>query len=340
MIRVGVVGLGHWGPNLVRNFGTIPDVAVTACCDSNPERVKRVCDRFVQAKPALEAREMLCTENIDAVAIATPSKTHYSIAKLALEKGLHVFVEKPLATSLGECEDLIQLAKNKDLVLMVGHIFLYNAAVIKLKELVDSGELGDLCYLSSARLNLGPIRQDVNALWDLSVHDISIMLHLMDCLPISVNCQGLAYVNKNVHDVCVLTLEFESGTVGFVHCSWLDPKKVRYMAVVGKERMATYDDLKPTEKIIIYDKKVEKPLDYETFGEFQFSHQYGDMYTPRLQQVEPLKAECEHFIDCIKRGAKPKTDGQNGLEVVRVLELADMSLQNHGGKVYLNGRNS
>ncbi|MCB9504482.1 MAG: Gfo/Idh/MocA family oxidoreductase, partial [Deferribacteres bacterium] len=202
--------------------------------------------------------------------------------------------------------------------------------------LVTSGELGDICYINSQRLNLGPIRQDVNALWDLAPHDISIMLDLIGSSPVSVNCQGLAYLNEKVHDVCTLTMHFEPKKMAVINVSWLDPSKTRLMTVVGENKMATFNDMEPLEKIRIYNKRVKTEPYTDSFDEFQFSCQYGDTLSPWLNQVEPLKAECQHFLDCVQTGKKPITDGQNGLEVVKILEAADISLRNHGKMVQLN----
>lgn len=334
MVRIGIIGLGYWGPNLVRNFDNLSNSKVTVCCDLNDERLNHVYANFPHINRTNKYEELLNHNTVDAVVISTPTKTHYSLARQALECGFHTFVEKPLATTTKECEELIRLAKKQGVILFVGHIFLYTAAVNKIKELIGSGDLGNICYISSTRLNLGPVRQDVNALWDLASHDTSIILFLIGSTPDSVNCQGLAYLNKEIHDVCTLTMNYEDRCMAIVHTSWLDPNKVRQMTVVGDKKMAVYDDLAP-EKIKIYDKRIEAPLYSTTFGEFQFSYRYGDTYSPRLTEVEPLKTECQHFIECIEQGKTPITDGQNGLEVVSVLEAADYSLHNGGGKVLL-----
>jgi predicted dehydrogenase len=250
-----------------------------------------------------------------------------------LDAGLHVFVEKPLATSVDQCEDLIELAHARNRVLFVGHVFLYSAPVAKLKEMVTGGEFGELYYISSSRRNLGPVRSDVSALWDLAPHDLSIMLDLMEARPISVSCSGLAYLNPTIHDVCTLCVRFSDNRIGIVHVSWLDPHKKREMTVVGSQKMAVYNDLEPHEKIKIYDRSVAGPTYCESFGEFQFSYRYGSTYSPHLDEVEPLKAECRSFVDCICNGVPPKTDGRNGLEVVRVLEAAESSLHDRFGEV-------
>lgn len=335
-LSIAVVGCGYWGPNLIRNYRSLPECRVKLVCDVDHERLAYIKRLYPEAETTTDFKDLINDREVDAIAIATPVHSHFEFARKSLQAGKHTFIEKPMASSVAQCQELIELAEKRKLTLMVGHTFIYTAAVTKLKELVDSGDLGELCYISSSRLNLGPVRQDVNALWDLASHDISIILHLVGRAPVSVNCQGLAYLNKNIHDVCTLTLHFGGRPLGIVQSSWLDPNKVRQMTVVGDKKMAVYDDIEPLEKIKIYDKGIETPEYYDTFGEFHFSYRYGDTYTPWLKQVEPLKAECKHFIDCIKQGKKPKTDGRNGLEVVRVLEATDSSLHNSGGIVHLN----
>ncbi|MHC4179026.1 MAG: Gfo/Idh/MocA family protein [Planctomycetota bacterium] len=332
MIRVGIIGVGYWGPNLVRSFDSLRDCQVAAVCDRDVNRLKQICETFPAARLTTDATELL-NHDLDAVVIATPTNTHYSLAKEALERGLHTFAEKPLATNSGQCQELIRLADRRGAVLFVGHVFLYSAPVAKLKELVSNGELGELCYISSSRLNLGPVRQDVNALWDLAPHDVSIILDLMGAMPQSVSCSGLAYLNDSVHDVCSLTLHFEDKKMGIVHVSWLDPRKRRVMTIVGSKRMAVYDDIEPLEKIKIYDRGIDAPTYTDSFGEFQYSYRYGDTYSPRLVEKEPLKIECRSFIDCIVKGVRPKTDGQNGLQVVRVIHAADRSLRDSGARI-------
>ncbi|MGD9854409.1 MAG: Gfo/Idh/MocA family protein, partial [Planctomycetaceae bacterium] len=243
MIRIGVIGLGYWGPNLVRCFSELSDCKVTLVCDRDVERLVRLTDRFPGIRPTESVDDVLAGDMVDAVVVATPTRTHYEIAARALDSGLHTFVEKPLATSGAECRDLIQRAAANGVRLFVGHVFLHSAPVHKLRELIDNDELGEVCYVSSTRLNLGPVRQDVNALWDLAPHDISIILHLLGEQPTAVSCTGLAHLNRRVHDVCNLTLHFRDDKLGIVHVSWLDPHKKREMTVVGTKKMAVYDDL-------------------------------------------------------------------------------------------------
>ena len=336
MLRIGIIGLGYWGPNFVRVLSSLPNCELTAMCDLNTARLSEYCDRFPAVVGTTDTSTILSRDLVDAVVIATPTKTHYSLARQALEQGIHTFVEKPLATSSIECGELITLADANDVRLFVGHVYLYSAPVAKLKEMVANDELGDVYYMSSSRLNLGPVRHDVNALWDLAPHDVSIILDLMEAGPISVSCSGLAYLNEPVHDVCTLSMHFENNRMGIIHVSWLDPHKKREMTIVGSKKMAIYNDIEPLEKVKVYDRGIGGPSYSDSYGEFQFSYRYGDMFCPRLDESEPLKAECRAFVDCILQGSRPKTDGQNGLDVVKVIEAADLSLQNGNGTVELS----
>lgn len=338
-LRIGVIGLGYWGPNLVRVLSGLTNCTVTALCDLNPQRLQEFCDKFPTAFGTHDVSKVLTRDAVDAVVIATPTKTHYKLASQALSQGIHTFVEKPLATSTDECETLIELAEAQQVTLFVGHIFLHSAPVAKLKEMVANEDFGDIYYMSSTRLNLGPVRHDVSALWDLAPHDISIMLDLMGS-PVSVNCSGLAYLNEEIHDVCTLNMHFNNNRMGIVHVSWLDPHKKREMTIVGSKKMAIYNDLEPLEKIKIYDngvqyEKCSHSAD-ETYADFQVSYRYGDMHSPRINEFEPLKAELMNFIECIVDGRTPKTDGRNGLNVVRVIEAADVSLRENLGDVELS----
>jgi predicted dehydrogenase len=335
MLRIGVIGLGYWGPNLVRCFQEYPDCQVAYVCDRDADRLSKLSGRFPDVIGTHDPSEVLRRDRVDAVVIATPTKTHCQLASQALSQGLHTFVEKPLATSSQECAELIELAESNRCVLFVGHVFLYSAAVTKLKEIIAGGELGEICYINSSRLNLGPVRRDVNALWDLAPHDISIILELMGCSPTSVTCSGLAYLNEKIHDVCNLTMQFPNNRMGMAHVSWLDPHKRRVMTIVGNKKMAVYNDIEPLEKIRIYDNGVETQPFSSSFGEFLYSYRYGDIHSPRIKEVEPLKAEARGFVDSILAGTRPKTDGWNGLRVVEVIEAADQSLRDGGGQVRL-----
>lgn len=336
MIRVGIIGLGYWGPNLVRCFSDLENCKVTAVCDQNQDQLLRIKNRFPHVYPGESIDELLDRDLVDAVVIATPTATHFDLAMKALGHDLHVFVEKPLAKTSAQCRKLVETASERNRVLFVGHVFLHSSPVQTLKNLVDSNELGHINYISSRRLNLGPVRKDVSALYDLAPHDISMMLHLLGQKPYSVSCSGFDHLNPGIHDVCNLTMMFDGNRMGMVHVSWLDPRKERVLTVVGDKRMAVYDDLEQ-EKIKIFDKGIDKPMSTSgDFADFQLSYRYGGSYSPYIKEQEPLKAECSEFIRCIADGDVPLTDGINGLHVVEVLEAADISLRSGGQPVELS----
>ncbi|MDP1562708.1 MAG: Gfo/Idh/MocA family oxidoreductase [Pirellulaceae bacterium] len=329
MIRVGIVGFGYWGPNIVRCFSELQGSKLTAVCDKSLDRLIQIKDRYPAVQAFEDFDQMLASGLIDAVVIATPTASHFAMAKKALERGLHVMVEKPLAETTDQCREMILLAEANGCTLFVGHVFLHSSPVIKLREMVVAGELGQINYISSRRLNLGPVRKDVNALFDLATHDISMMLYLLGARPIRVSCSGIDLLQPGNHDVCNLTMHFPENRMGMIHVSWIDPRKERVLTVVGDRKMAVYDDLEQ-EKIKIYDKGVVTPPTSGDFADFQISYRYGGSYSPFINEREPLKAECADFIRCIANGESPLTDGENGLAVVEVLEAANQSLRQHG----------
>jgi predicted dehydrogenase len=272
---------------------------------------------------------------LDAVVIATPVRFHYKMAKASLLAGKHTFIEKPMAASSAECEELNAIAEEKGLVLMVGHTFLYSPAVRKIKEIVDWGDIGEIRYISSRRLNLGLFQKDINVAWDLAPHDISIILYILGESPTSVNCRGDAHITPGIEDVTNMCLSFRRNRSAMIQSSWLDPRKVREMTIVGSKRMIVYDDIAPLEKLKIFDARVEVPPHYDTFGEFQYSYHYGDVYIPYIKQEEPLKVECHHFLECIQQGKTPLTHGRHGEELVKILEAASTSLKRNGAPVEL-----
>jgi predicted dehydrogenase len=282
-------------------------------------------------------KALLDKSDLDAVAIATPVKTHYPLAKEFLTHGKHVFVEKPLTHSYDTALELVKLAEEKQRVVMVGHTFEYTAAVNKIKDIVESGQLGRILYVSCIRVNLGLFQPDINVVWDLAPHDISIIIYVLGETPISVNSQGKAHFKPGIEDVATTTLNFKNGMIAFIHNSWLDPNKIRRTTIVGTRRMLVYDDIEPQEKIKIFDKGVEVPPYYDTFAEFQFSYRYGDIHSPRIEDYEPLKKECEHFLTCIERKITPLSDGYSGLRVVSILEAANRSLKLAGRSVTIQG---
>ncbi len=334
-VRVGVVGCGYWGPNLIRNLRSLPDCEMRMMCDVQPGRLAHLKTVYPEVQDTVDFPAMLAEGGLDAVAIATPVGRHYEMAKASLLAGKHTFIEKPMARSSAECEELIELARSRGLVLMVGHTFLYSAPVRRIKEIIDAGDIGPVRYLNCRRLNLGLFQKDINVTWDLAPHDISIILHLMGEPPLAVNCQGIANVTPGVEDVTSLCLSFPRGRFAIVQSSWLDPRKVREITIVGARRMIVYDDLQTQEKLKIFDMRVECPPHYDTFAEFHYAYHYGDIYTPFIKQEEPLKVMCQHFLDCIRKGQAPLSDGRQGLQLVRILEAASQSLREQGAAVSL-----
>ncbi len=335
-VNVAVVGTGYWGPNLVRNFAGLHQANLQTVCDMRTDSLNPIGKQYPAVHLVTDYKQVLQDSTIEAVILATPVETHYELAKAALQAGKHVMVEKPLATTTAHCLELIELAEKQNKILMVGHVFLYNAAVKKLKSYIDRGELGQIYYIYSSRLNLGRIRRDVNALWNFAPHDISIALHLLEAMPAQVNARGFSYIQEGIEDVVFVTLNFPSGAGVNIHISWLDPRKVRLMTVVGSKKMVIYDDVSSDAKIQVYDKGVttasaQQTLgDFSSFGEFQLLLRAGDVLIPKIDFTEPLKAECQHFVDCIIEGKRPITDGREGLRVVQVLEAAQRSLRNEG----------
>jgi predicted dehydrogenase len=322
--RVGVAGLGYWGPNLARNFAAIAGCELAYCCDADPVVRERVATMFPSARMVAELNELLADPELDAVALATPVRTHAELAVRVLEAGKHCFVEKPLALCVADAERAVAAADAAGRVLMVGHLLEYHPGVRKLKELTDSGELGDqIYYIYGNRLNLGKLRADENALWSLGAHDVSVVLHLAGEEPTEVVAHGEAYVREGVEDVVFCFLRFPSGLVAHLHLSWLDPHKERRFTVVGSRRMATFDDMELERKLTIYDKGFDE--DARSYGEY--ITRSGDIFSPRIANVEPLRAECEHFVECVRTGQAPRSDGASGLRVVRVLEALQESLE-------------
>jgi predicted dehydrogenase len=322
-INVGVVGLGYWGPNLARNLATIPGCELTWLCDPSAEARERLGPSFPGACASGELGELLEDPELDALALATPVTTHAELAVRVLGAGKHCLVEKPLATHGADAERAIAAAARAGKILMVGHLLEYHPAVTQLKALIDRDEFGTLYYLYGNRLNLGKLRADENALWSLGAHDVSVVLYLIDEEPEECLAQGASYVRDGVEDVVFCYLRFPSGIVAHLHLSWLDPHKERRLTVVGARRMATFDDMLVEGKLAIYDKGFDE--DTRSWGEY--IARSGDMFAPRVPNAEPLRLECEHFLDCIRAGSTPRSDGASGLRVVRVLEQLQRSLE-------------
>ena len=335
-LRVGVVGCGYWGPNLIRNFNNLESCQLKAICDTSEHRLSHMKRLYPEVEIEKDYDHLLKSGSVDAVAIATPVRFHYKMAKASLLAGKHTFIEKPMAASSAQCQELIDIAHSKKVTLMVGHTFLYSEVVRKIKKIADSGDIGDLRYISARRLNLGLFQKDINVTWDLAPHDIAIILYIMQEEPVSVNCRGEAHVTRGIEDVTMLCLNFKDHRSALIQSSWLDPRKIREMTIVGSKRMIVYDDVATLEKIKVFDARVERPPHYDTFAEFHYSYHYGDMYAPYVKQEEPLRVQCQHFVDCIKDGKTPITSGLKGMQVVKILEAASESLKQSGAEVRLD----
>jgi len=321
-VEIGVVGLGYWGPNLARNFAAIPGCRVRWLCDGSAQVLQRASQALPGAATAESIDALLADPELDAVALATPVPTHAELAVRVARAGKHCFVEKPLATSAADAERAVAAAAEAGTVLMVGHLLEYHPAVRRLKELLDADELGSLYYVYGNRLNLGKLRADENALWSLGAHDVSVVLHLVGEEPVECVAHGRSFVRDGVEDVVFCYLRFPSGVVAHLHLSWLDPHKERRLTVVGARRMATFDDMQLEGKLTVYDKGFDE--DVRSWGEY--IARSGEIFSPHIPNVEPLRVECEHFVECIRSGATPRSDGASGLRVVRVLERLQHSL--------------
>jgi predicted dehydrogenase len=319
--RVGQIGLGYWGRNLVRNFDELADLAWL--CDASEELRKQFAPRHPQARVTADFDELLRDDELDAVVIATPVPTHYELSKQALEAGKHVFVEKPPAMTGAEMEELLRLARERSLVLMPGHLLLYHPGVLKLKELLDAGTLGELLCVYSNRQNLGIIRRDENALWSLGVHDLSVILHLVGEEPDFVAANGNAFLNPGVEDVVFCYLRFPSGKIAHMHLSWLDPHKMRKLTVVGREKMAVFDDMELERKVTVYEKAPWEPA--SSYGEWRT--RTGDIFSPKIPNDEPLRLECEHFLRLVAEGPGDHAEAEAGLRVVRALDRLTEALR-------------
>jgi predicted dehydrogenase len=321
-VKIGVVGLGYWGPNLARNFAAIHGCELAWLCDPSPEAVERLAQSFPQARATQALEDLLRDPELDAVALATPVPTHAELAIAVANADKHCFVEKPLATTALEAQRVVEAAARANRTLMVGHLLEYHPAVTRLHEMLGAGEVGELYYVYSNRLNLGQLRADENALWSLGAHDVSVVLALIGEEPLECLAHGRSYVRAGVEDVVFCYLRFPSGAVAHMHLSWLDPHKERRLTIVGSKRMATFDDMRLEGKLTLYDKGFDQEA--RSWGEYIMRS--GDIFSPRVPNVEPLRVECEHFIECVRTGNTPRSDGLSGARVVRVLEQLQRSL--------------
>jgi len=329
---VGLVGVGGWGKNLARNYSQMPGARLKYLCDLDEDKLSHSQQQFQAEKTTTDFSDLVADPEVEAVIIATTGPTHYKLCKMALEAGKDVYVEKPFVLSVAEGQELLDMADKAKRVLMVGHLLEYHPVVEKLKELIDSGELGTVRYIYSQRLNLGTVRADENALWNFAPHDISVILYLLGVDPSDVSARGQSYLRQGVEDVVFLALNFGDKAMGHVHVSWLDPHKTRRITIVGSKRMAVFDDLEPNEKLKIYDKGAEVSMDYDSFAEY-VGLRFGDIVLPYIRVGEPLRIECEHFLRCVRNRETPRSDGRDGLRVISVLEAADRSLEQNGAPV-------
>jgi predicted dehydrogenase len=334
MIHIGVIGYGYWGPNIVRNFNSIEGAAVVSICDTRPDRLKHAKKAYPNIKLTSEVSELIASPEIDAVAVVTPVFTHFDLAKKALQNGKHVFVEKPFTSSVTQAEELITLADHKNLKIMVDHTFLFTGAVKKIKQVIDDGTLGNLYYFDSMRVNLGLFQHDVNVIWDLAPHDLSVMDYLIKEKPTALVATGEAHFNHGLEDVAYLTIYFSNNLIAHFNVNWLSPVKVRTTLIGGQKKMLVWNDLDPDEKIKIYDKGIEV-ANGENVYDLLVSYRSGDMWAPKVEQIEALKLEAQHFVDCISNNKTPINDGLAGLRVVKILETANQSVKKKGELIYL-----
>lgn len=330
MIRVGVIGYGYWGPNIVRNFMEAPGTTVGAVSELRSERLDQARGRYPSMKTTTDPRALFADPEIDAISIVTPVATHFELALQALQADKHVLVEKPLAATSEQAIQLIEEAQGRNRVLMVDHTFVYTGAVRKIREIVASNTLGDVYYYDSVRVNLGLFQRDVNVIWDLAVHDLSIMDYVLPVKPVAVSATGISHIPGKPENVAYMTLFFENRQIAHLHVNWLAPVKVRRTLIGGSEKMIVYDDLEPSEKVKVYDRGVTLFPESEAAYELLVSYRSGDMWAPRLDATEGLRTEVLHFIDCVENNKRPETDGQAGLRIVRILEAAEKSLRARG----------
>ncbi|MDB5021407.1 MAG: oxidoreductase [Pedobacter sp.] len=335
MVKVGIIGFGYWGTNLVRNFNLASNCRVIAVADPRAERLIQLGRLYSHIKGYKESEELICSKDIDAVIIATPVSTHFELAKRALLQGKHVLLEKPMTSSVMEAEFLIDLAKQKGLLLMVDHTFLYTGAVAKMKQLKDLGDLGNIKYLDSTRINLGLFQPDINVLWDLAPHDISILNYIIDEKPHSVNATGITHTSNDIENIAYLTINYNSGFIAHFSCSWTSPVKLRTMLIGGDQKMILYNDLEPTEKVKVYDSGYNHSKDQDK-KKILVDYRTGDIHVPKLNTNEALLEMANDFVSCILEGKEPKSSSKIGLEVVKILEASDKSIKHSGREVILD----
>ena len=329
MTQIALVGIGGWGKNLARNYHQIPECSLKYICDLDHNKLEQLRVQLPGSIPTTCFDDLLADSAVQAIVIATTASTHYALCKAALQAGKDVYVEKPFVLAVSQAEELIKIAEQAGRILMVGHLLEYHPVINRLKQMIDSKELGDIYYIYNQRVNLGTVRNDENAMWNFAPHDISSILYLLGEEPTDVAARGQSYLQRGIEDVVFMTLNFRGRLMAHIHVSWLDPHKIRKITVVGSKRMAVFDDLESTEKLKIYDKSAEQNTDYNTFAEY-ITLRFGDVTIPHLKVEEPLRLECQHFLKCIRERKQPRSEGKDGLRVVKVLEAAQRSLQKNG----------
>lgn len=334
MIKIGIIGYGYWGPNLVRNFFGQKNCIVKAVADARPQRLEQLAHLYPNINGVKDANDIITNPEIDAVVIATPVFTHFSLAKQALENGKHVLLEKPMASSVEECETLIELAAKKKLTLMVDHTFLYTGAVEKIKETIDAGDIGNVKYIDSTRINLGLFQPDINVLWDLAPHDLSILRYLHEETPYSVNATGVSHTVNGIENMAFLTVNYNSGFIAHFNCSWSSPVKVRMMMIGGDKKMIVYNDVEPTEKIKLYDTAYELKTD-EDKNRILVDYRVGDIYVPKINNKEALASVANDFLNSISQSLMPRSSSSIGLDIVKILEASEQSIKNNGKEIKL-----
>lgn len=335
MLNVGIIGVGYWGPNIIRNFAASKNARVVSCADLKRERLDFIAARYPTIKSTTDFMEIINDPGVDAVAICTPVFTHFEIAQAALNAGKHVLVEKPMTSTTAQAQELINLAERRKRVLMVDHTFLFTGAVMKIKETIESGQVGDIMYFDSVRVNLGLFQHDINVIWDLAPHDISIMNYLIDEEPEAVVATGSDHIGNGLEDVAYLTVYYPNRLIAHIHVNWLSPVKIRQTLIGGSKKMIVWDDNSPSEKIKIYDKGIEVVQTADQIYNTLIQYRTGDIYCPKVPQLEALAVEAEHFIDCIENGAAVKSGGDLGYRVVQILEASERSIKNRGKEIKL-----
>jgi predicted dehydrogenase len=336
MLRIGIIGYGYWGPNLVRNFSETKGAQVFCVADKNPQRLDLLHSRYPGVKTMRDDRELLACPDVDAVAIATPVSTHADLAIAALRAGKHVLVEKPMAETSVKCRAMMEEAKRAGRTLMVDHTFPFTGAVRKVKELIETGELGEVYYYDSSRVNLGLFQHDVSVIWDLAVHDLSILDNILPQRPVAVSATGMSHLKGQTEDTAYLTLRFESNTIAHINVNWLAPVKLRQTLIGGSKKMVVYDDLEPTEKVKVYDKGVTLETNPANVYEMKVGYRTGDMWAPKLDGTEALRLLARHFLECVAEGKTPITSAESGCRVVRIMEAATESMAKHGQMIRLD----